>query len=93
MAHHLEEGSVQVSWTEHRKVTIGYHDCKICGQETPRPSMADMIKFAQKDLGCFMWPGKYWAPPGWQSDYEYGLICPECVEVKEVAFSTRKKSK
>lgn len=95
MGSRLEETSHEVTWTESRKITVGYHTCPFCGVETPTPSMSDMIKFAKmRPNGGYMWPGDGrdgWTPPGWTIEYEEGLICPDCTAAKRTALMARRK--
>lgn len=99
MAHRLEETNVTVTWTEtyEQRIGVGYHDCPICGQETPRPTMDQMIEFCKDHPDhCWMWPGDPedgWIPPGWTTESGEGLICPECTKTKLDALGKRRKAK
>jgi len=95
MAHRLEENHRTISWTVTSEILVGYHNCGVCGVETPEPTMAQMIEFAQERNGNFMWPDPNipgcMPPGGWSDDNEEGLICPACTEAKNQAFAFRRK--
>ncbi len=92
----LEEGPRTISWTEERTIAVGYHNCDVCGVETPEPTSAQMLEYAQShNVGGTMWPGSEapgCMPAGWTQDYGTGLICPDCTAAKEAAFATRRKA-
>jgi hypothetical protein len=92
----LETDHRTVSWIETRKVIVGYHNCDVCGSETPEPTTEQMIEFAKSNRGCFMWPDAHEAgcqAVGWTNDYDYGLLCPKYTEVKRTALAERKKTR
>jgi hypothetical protein len=99
MAHRLEETSTEVSYTVTSGVTIGYHDCGVCGKETPRPTHDVLIEYVKAKQaegldGGFLWPGpdwNEWMPPGWTNDHDAGLICEDCTAAKTAAFDARRK--
>lgn len=91
----LEENRRTISWTETREILVGYHNCGVCGVETPEPTMDRIIEFAQSNRGCFMWPDRRedgCAPPNWTNDEELGDICPDCTAAKAEAFAKRRKT-
>ncbi len=88
MAMRLEENARVITWTNKKSIVVGYHDCDVCGTETPAPTMEEMVEFAKSGCEHSMWPGEYWGPPGWETS---PLLCPECIAVREAAFDERRK--
>ena len=88
MGTRLEESIRKVTWVEERTIRVGYHDCDVCGMESPEPTTAEIVTFAKGNSGCFMWPGEHWIPPGWTTDN--GIICIDCTAAKEAAFANRR---
>jgi hypothetical protein len=71
-----------ITWQETRHLKVGHHDCPICGEETPEPSLEELVEFARQiESGrgltvfdaVFMWPDAdpdhaVWIPEGWHED-------------------------
>lgn len=101
MGHRIEKPQM-VSWTETREITVGHHNCGVCGVETPGPTMDQLVAFAKGVCNEreYLWPSdeqdeegfpEGYMPPGWTDEGgDRGLICPDCTAAKEAAFAARR---
>lgn len=93
----------EVSWKVTAKIGIGHHGCEWCETETPDPTNAEAMEWAQDHQGSFfMWPTPPgnrdgWQPRGWIW-YEHlpggggGWLCPKCVsELNKLASKAKRK--
>lgn len=93
----LEREDRTVTWTEKRRVVVGYSNCGVCNVETPAPTQDRLIAFAKENYdGATMWPDpedENSMPPGWTDDQDEGLLCPECTATKRDAFDARRNAR
>lgn len=90
MGTRLDIEDTEVTWSESRRVVIGYLECFVCKAETPRPSAETLTTICQHQRCRFVWPFEYWQPEGWtvidthhahpDTGSTGGHICPACTK-------------